>query len=255
MPSASDRRLPATPRRREAARRQGAMPTAALPAWVASAVVAILLLPWWARSTLAGAAGMMRDAIVAADGRGPAALDVSGMPPLAAWSPTAVVILAAGAAGLAVRFLLDGFVLRPGRIAPDLRRIDPRAGLARIFSRTTLGAVAGNALGLGLLVGAAWLASGPLLSLLAATEPASMEGRSWEAARRAVAAVAAAAAVVAACQWGLSRLRFERSIRMTPEEYAAEARSAQADPKVRLLHQRRMARVSRPPAGDSRSGR
>ena len=58
MSAASDRRLPATPRRREAARRQGVMPTAALPAWVASAVVAILLLPWWARTTLAATSEM-----------------------------------------------------------------------------------------------------------------------------------------------------------------------------------------------------
>jgi flagellar biosynthesis protein FlhB len=49
----------------------------------------------------------------------------------------------------------------------------------------------------------------------------------------------AAAAVVAACTWVVSRFRFERRIRMTPQEYADEARSMQADPKVRFMHQRR----------------
>ena len=173
MSAASDRRLPATPRRREAARRQGAMPTAALPAWVASAVVAILLLPWWARTTLAATSEMMREAIVAARGLGTA--DLFGLPPVAVWSPTAVLVAAGATAGLAVRFLLDGFALRPGRIAPDLRRIDPRAGLGRIFSRATLNAIAGHGLGLALLVSAAGLAAGPLLSILSAAESAPAE--------------------------------------------------------------------------------
>ena len=253
MSAASDRRLPATPRRREAARRQGAMPTAALPAWVASAVVAILLLPWWARTTLAATSEMMREAIVAARGLGTA--DLFGLPPVAVWSPTAVLVAAGATAGLAVRFLLDGFALRPGRIAPDLRRIDPRAGLGRIFSRATLNAIAGHGLGLALLVSAAGLAAGPLLSILSAAESAPAAGLAWEAARRGVAAVAAAAAVIAGCQWALARLRFEKAIRMTPEEFAAEARTAQSDPRVRLLLQRRAAAVSRPPARNSGSGR
>lgn len=254
MATSSDRRLPATPRRREAARRAGAMPTAALPAWVASALVAILLLPWWARTTLAAAAEMMRGAIVAADVRWEAGAAGSGGLPASVWIPTAVLVAAAAVAGLTVRFLLDGLTFRPGRIAPDLRRIDPRAGLARIFSRATLGAVAGHGLGLALLVAAAAFAAGPLVSLLGTAEPTAA-GAAWEAARRAAAGVAAAAAVVAACQWARSRLRFERSIRMTPEEFAAEARAAQSDPRVRLLHQRRAAVVSRPPARGSGNGR
>jgi flagellar biosynthesis protein FlhB len=51
--------------------------------------------------------------------------------------------------------------------------------------------------------------------------------------------MAAAAAGIAAGQWGFARLRFERRIRMTPQEFADEAKSVQADPKVRLLQQRR----------------
>jgi len=47
--------------------------------------------------------------------------------------------------------------------------------------------------------------------------------------------------VVAACQWAFARRRFEARIRMTPQEFADEARSMQADPKVRLLQQRRPA--------------
>jgi flagellar biosynthesis protein FlhB len=52
--------------------------------------------------------------------------------------------------------------------------------------------------------------------------------------------LALAAALVAIAQYAISRWRFERRIRMTPEEFAEEARALQADPKVRLLqHARR----------------
>jgi len=47
----------------------------------------------------------------------------------------------------------------------------------------------------------------------------------------------AAAAVVAVAWWLLARRRFEQRIRMTPEEFADEAKSVQSDPKIRLLRQ------------------
>jgi flagellar biosynthesis protein FlhB len=40
-------------------------------------------------------------------------------------------------------------------------------------------------------------------------------------------------------RWLAARRRFEQQIRMTPEEFAEEAKSAQADPKVRMLQQQR----------------
>ena len=46
------------------------------------------------------------------------------------------------------------------------------------------------------------------------------------------------ATAVAAAQWGLSRLRFERRIRMTPEEFKEEMKSLEADRKVRLTRER-----------------
>ena len=49
----------------------------------------------------------------------------------------------------------------------------------------------------------------------------------------------AAAAAVAVGQWLLARRRFERRIRMTPEEFAEEQKEMQADPRIKLLNQRR----------------
>jgi flagellar biosynthesis protein FlhB len=55
-------------------------------------------------------------------------------------------------------------------------------------------------------------------------------------------------ALVAGAAWAAARHRFERRIRMTPEEFAEEARSAQSDPKVRMLQQQRR-RSAQPTAG------
>ena len=50
--------------------------------------------------------------------------------------------------------------------------------------------------------------------------------------------VVATAGGLAACQWGLARMRFEKRIRMTPDEFKDESRGMQADPKIRLLQRK-----------------
>lgn len=238
MSDTAARTLPATPRRREEARRTGMMPTAALPAWAATAATALVLAPAWGRATLPAAAEMLRRVVAAGVAPDAPPPDLATLLPAALVLPTAGLVLAAAAAGLAVRFLLDGLTWQPGRAAWDMRRIDPLAGLRRIFSAATLAAALGGGLGLAALAGGAWLASGPLVGLVARSE---LPGGpvAWAAARATFLSVIAAAAVVAACQWAVARLRFERRIRMTPQEFTDEAKSMQADPKIRLLHQQR----------------
>lgn len=231
MADSSDRVIPATPRRREAARREGAMPTAAVPAWVATAGTAVLLLPAWAAATLPAARDLVRTAITAAGSGAEAPL---ALVPVV--MPTVAVVLAAALGGLAVRFLADGFSWQPSRAAPLLRRIDPLAGLARIFSTRTLKGVVGAGLGLAVIMLAAGGVIGPLVASSAAI-PLSDAGPRAAAAWRSAAWMIAAAAAVAVVRWLLARRRFEQQIRMTPEEFAEEARSSQADPKIRLLQQ------------------
>lgn len=244
MADAADRMLPATPRRREAARRAGMMPAAALPAWAAGAITALVLLPAWARATLPAAADMFGDAIRAAATPQAAPLTSPTVIPVAVVLPTIGLVLASAGAALSVRLLLDGLSWDPSRLAPDLQRVDPLAGLRRMLSWDTLGAVVGNGLGLCGLVAATTLAAGPLVALLPAADGPAAVPQAWAAASHVLLALVAAAAAVAVAHWGLARLRFERRIRMTPQEFAAEAKSMQADPKVRLLQQQR-----RRPAG------
>jgi flagellar biosynthetic protein FlhB len=234
MADAGDRTIPATPRRREAARREGLAPTAALPAWAAAAGTAILILPGWARSTIPAAAEAFRAAAGAAASAGDIPWPVS----LALVGPTLWLVAASATAGLAVRAACDGFSWRPERAGFDLRRINPVGGFGRIFSSGTMTTIIGSAVGLGVMLATAGLASRPFLGLLAAglaTDAAAAGRVAW----RATAWLVAGAALVAAAQWALARRRFEHRIRMTPQELAEEAKDMQADPRVRLLHQQR----------------
>jgi flagellar biosynthetic protein FlhB len=221
MGDESDRTIPATPRRREAARRAGLSAPADLPAWAASAATALVLAPWWARATIPAAADGLRESFAAALS---AAGTGSQAPPLpvALALPTLVVVTAAAVAGLVVRFACDGFSWQPQRAAPDLRRIDPLAGLVG---------------------GAAVFAGRPLLAVQATLPEPGDLGPLAAVAWRALAWLMAGAAGVAVCQWLLARRRFERRIRMTPQELAEEQKEMQADPRVRLFHQRRAPRA------------
>ena len=240
-----DRTLPATPRRREQARRQGLMPMAALPAWVAMVATALVLLPSWARATLPAATAMMRQAIAAAVGSHTEPLEAAAFLPAGLLLPTVALVAACGIVGLAVRFALDGSRWQFSRAAPTLSRVDPLGGLARIFSASTLSALAMNACGLAAMTAAAASASQSLLVVLRDGAVAEDQATLFLAAHRGLVTLVVAGAAVAACSWGLMRLRFERRIRMTPQEMADEARSMQADPKVKFMRQSRSAKPTR----------
>lgn len=242
MSDDSSRTIPATPRRREAARRAGLGAPADLPAWAASAATAILLAPAWAQVTIPAAAESFRQTCAAALTAGGSVAEVPWPLPFAVVLPTLGVVAASAAAGLAVRFTTDGFVWQPGRAAFDPRRIDPLAGLRRIFSRGTLATIGSAAAGLSLLTAAAWSLARPLVALQSQPVAVDDVGGIAAAGWRAVVWLVAAAALVGGGQWLLARRRFERQIRMTPQELADEVKDLQADPRVRLLQQQKRKR-------------
>lgn len=244
MSDAADRTIPATPRRRELARRQGFMPMSSLPAWVATVATTLLLLPAWAQATFTAATAMMEQVFASAVNHtaqhgavAPPQLDM--LLPAQLVLPTLAVVGSAAVVGLLVRLLLDGPTWQPGRLAPALGRISLLAGLARICSLATLSSIVGHACGLALLLAVAGLSARPLVTVIASGELAHEPVRMLFAAQRAILPLVAAAAAVASCSWIVARLRFERRIRMTPQEYADESRSIQANPQVRFMRQQR----------------
>jgi len=255
MSDASDRTIPATPRRREAARQQGMMPLSSLPAWLAAVLTAVALAPAWAAATLPAAAEMLRRSLGAA-GQGPiTAVDAAALLAAGLFMPSAAVILASGVVGIGVRLLLDGAAWRPARIMPTFQRVDPLAGLSRIFSWSTATAIVANAIALAVLGAAAAWSVAHAISATGGGAIVIDPVRLVAGGQQAILPLAAAAAVVAAVQWALARRRFEARIRMTPQEYQDEMRSMQADPKVRLMREQTRRPAPRAAAADSRSDR
>lgn len=229
MSDASDRTIPATPRRRLAAEEQGLVPTAGLVAWAVAFLVGFALLPAWLRATGGSAVGWLRELLPAACL--PCAEEVG--PPVGLIVLTVGLVVATLASTLAVRALFDRIRFHPARCLPDARRLGLLRGTARIFSPRS--AVRGFESAVAFLVvgGAAAYSLGRLVAGLGdmiVAEPTSSLMLAWQS----LWPVVAAAVVTTLVRWALARASFERRIRMTPQEYREEMRSLEADPKVKL---------------------
>lgn len=231
----ADQTVPATPRRREQARRRGMLPTSDGVAWIASTIVLMACLPMWLRS-VAGTLSDQLDGLTRtlADPQAPFAAAAMRL----AWQlvlPTATVLLAATAAGLGVRLLLDRPGLVPARLAA-FERMHPGHGLRRLASRETAGRLLTGLLAAAILaVAMRWafadVAADLRSGLLDPREPA--EGSLWLA-WQGLWSVLAAAGTVAIIQHVLRWRASERRLRMTPEELREEQRLLEANPRIRL---------------------
>ena len=231
MTAGGDRTIPATPRRREAAREQGLAPTAATITWPLLAALVLVALPWWARATITAAVAAVRAAAAAETAE-------LGRSTVALISPTAGVVLFAFVLLVGIRLVGDGAGWRLSRAGLRFERIDPIAGLRRLTSATTWLRGLLATLGLVGLLGVVWSASGQLIAAVQDPQPAvpgqqPLSTAPLAAAERFLWWFLAAAAVVAVAQWFVQRISFERRIKMTPTEFREEMLSLRAAPKVR----------------------
>ena len=231
MSESHDRTLPATPRRREDARNKGLAPTGAVLGWPAMASVVLVALPVWFRATASAAVAAIENIQMTGKGGGYQIF-------LPIVFPTLVVVVLALGVLLLVRTLFDGAAWRLDRLVFRFERIDPKIGLQRIISKTTVVRVVISFLGLAILISSAWLFGGPLIVALGDFSVRSSRGAGQgsevlSAAVNYLWGILAVAGIVSVLDWWLQRFRFERKIRMTPSELREELRSLQADPKVR----------------------
>jgi flagellar biosynthetic protein FlhB len=230
-----DRTLPATPRRREQARRRGLLPTAAALAWAVSAAALTACLPDWLRHVSAALVDAVAEAAL---GTPWSPGDLAEATIRLAWrlsSPTLLVIAAVAAAGLTVRALIDRPRLRLERLA-SWERLSLPGGCRRLTSPETLWRFAGATLVMVVVTVAAASAFAPLAGELRKGElaidhlPTASAWLAW----RGVWGVLAAAAVAAAGEHAFRWWRSEQRLRMTPAELREEQRLVEADPRVRL---------------------
>ena len=161
-------------------------------------------------------------------------------------APFVGAVLLAGA--LAV-LLQTGFLINFAVLQPDLARLDPRRGLARIWSLHGLVETGKSLLKVVVVVWAMWYVAGALLPRLAGSllwSPDRLMAVTTAELVRLLLAMLAAFAVLAGFDVVRSRWEHARSLRMSRQELREEHRDAEGDPQVKgRLRQLRMQRARR----------
>jgi flagellar biosynthetic protein FlhB len=134
-----------------------------------------------------------------------------------------------------------GWLFLPDRLAPDVARLDPLRGLRRLFS---FDAVARLGLGLVkmLVIGAvAWFdlyAKRDSLLALGGHGVAQIASFAASVLLWTSLKIGVALLVLAVIDYGVRRWKYERDLRMTPQELREEMRDAEGDPEVRARRRR-----------------
>jgi len=234
-----DRTEPATPRRREEARERGQV---ARSADLSSAVVllaAVLALRFAGRPLIQGlfaSASTVLEGLGSIDGEPSTLLPQFGgafSAVLLGFLPFVGIVLAAS---IAANLFQVGFLFTTAPLTPDLDRINPVSGLARMFSLRGLVRLVGGLLKLsvvGLVVfGTIWAERGDLVEL-SGREFEQIPGITVDLMQTLSLRAAAALLVLAAAEYGFQRWQFERDLRMSKRELREEMRRYEGDPRMR----------------------
>jgi flagellar biosynthesis protein FlhB len=229
----------ATPRRLRKAREEGDAGVSAFAAQALGFVVAVAVAPAAVRALAEHAARDLQQAIAQAGDVHGARFDASALG-VSVVSLALPVVVAAGAAAGIAHLVQTGGVLATGRLGPDLSRLDPVAGLGKLFSGTRLFAVA-RSLVAAVVVG--WLAIRGLTDHV--VDLARVGGRlPWAPA--VVSEVAGALAWKAALV-GLAlglvdvlvvRSAWMRRLRMSKDEVRREHKDSEGDPQQKAARER-----------------
>ena len=144
-----------------------------------------------------------------------------------------VTLLVVAAIGLNV--VQTGFVFLPDRLRPDAARINPLAGLRRVFSlssggRLTLGIV--KIAVVAAVAGTCLYRQREELIWLAALDVPQIASATWRICLTTSAQIGVALVVLAVVDYGFERWKYERDLRMTPQEVREEMRNLQGDPQL-----------------------
>lgn len=240
-----ERTMDPTPLRLAEARRRGSV---ARSADLTSAAVVLggllilaLLAPQMLRDTTAMTAAMLDGRGETLDARAAGKLAGSAFEHAAA-SAAAVGGLLAGAVALAavVGLAQVGPLVAAERISPDLRRISPRAGLARLFSGRTGFRAAMTLAKIALVGGCGYWAIREALPRLTGSGVLSGERLAVETGNLAgllVLRIAVGLLALAGVDWLYQRWQHRRDLRTTPRRHAEDMRRMEGDGRVRHRRQ------------------
>ena len=244
-----DRTEAATPKRLQRAREEGRIPVSrelASLAGLAGVTLAILYAAPDTMRDLGLRLSLFLSHMDAPALIGPEAFNRAGISLLRGIAPFVLAAMLAGALGVLAQ---TGFLLRPSALHPDLSRLNPAAGLKRLFGAEGAIEAVKSVAKLGVMAWAVWLVLGgalPVLTALAFQDPRLLLARAAGPVTRIMYAVLGVQAAVALLDVLWSRLRFAQQMRMSRQDILDEQREADGDPKIKArIRQIRLQRARR----------
>jgi flagellar biosynthesis protein FlhB len=229
----------ATPRKLEQAREKGegakTMDLGSFATLSAAAGVVLMAGGWLSREMAVQLTPFVsRPEDMLLEGRG--GVEIFRHALLAGAPPLLFVMGATAVAGVAANLLQSGIRLTPGKLKPDVSRLDLRKGLVRLFGPDGLMQFAKSTVKVVVIAALAWWIVKPAASQfasLSALDPAAMLPYCVDILKRLVFAVAALTLVVAGADWLWQRQRFMVRMRMTREEVKEDYKQTDGDPHVK----------------------
>jgi flagellar biosynthesis protein FlhB len=231
----SDKTEDPTPRRLAKAREKGDVAVSAVTSQSIGFLVAVLVVPAAVAATAARASELLRAALTG---------NAAGPPIEAAVKDVAIlvapVLVAVAATSALATVVQTGALFAPARLAPDLTKLDPIAGLRSLVSGTRLWSVA-RALVAALAVG--WLAWGAfgrhVVDLAHAVgNGASAAAVAGFAARRLARDAAMVGIAFAIIDLIVVRRALHAKLKMTKAEVKREHRESEGDPQIKAARHR-----------------
>lgn len=234
-----ERNEPASPRKREEARRRGHVArsgdlSAALV--LLAGVLALEAAGGRLFDGLSASTGGVLGRLDEIEGDAPSLLGAFGAAFRGGVSGLLPLLLAGLSVALAVNLLQTGFLLSAEPLAPKAERLDPVAGLGRMLSGRSAARALAGLLKLGAVGAVAWLSLSARLPELAALGRLGFEeAAAWSASTALALGLrcAFALAVLGVLDYAWQRFAWERDLRMSRAEVREELRRFEGDPLVR----------------------
>ncbi len=159
------------------------------------------------------------------------------------------LILVAAFVGAASVLVQTSFLIHTKALMPDLARVSPMRGFARLFGATTLIDAGKSLIKLGVVGWSGWAVAGEVWPLLAKAGTGSASGlvaSVWKILAMLVMPMLGAQGAIALLDVARLRIKHARDLRMSREEAKQEARESDGDPHVKArTRQIRQQRVKR----------
>lgn len=245
-----ERTQPPTPRRRQEARRRGQTARSAdlsLAAVVLGGAVALSLAARWTVRDVQALGRAFWGGQLWGEELSFELLRLAALQGLAAMRGVALVAVLVAAVAAASQLAQVGFLVSGYPLVPQLARLNPLAGLQRLFS---LRSVVELLKGLAKAAAVAWAGWGVVSQVVASGERlVAMEplaAAAWVAslAQQELLRMGWVLLIVGAADYAYQRWEYEQSLRMSREEVKDEFRQSEGDPQVRARIRSRMRQLA-----------